>query len=353
MKTRLEGLMESFVVIITLLAITIITITLLTYLSLFTPANAEEVDYTKHIIPLKIWLISFVSMYLCIFLFGLVADYEIKKYKKKYVFYLIKITQFSIMGVLGLVTLPAWGILMFGFFAYIFDLVGGGWNLVFLIPVILIIYIFGFPILEKIKDTKIFKIVKYDRFFHLFIFLIIIFRIFLVDPQQKISTVNLENQDEVTELVEDILKGIEENTVVDKKTTKIILKDSDSAKYKFLYYPDNNKRNEWERFKQSSSNYNFWVEVRNFDRVHWTFSWQGFDNFDEALKLAFDSCNKSKKKRNSKFKKSDFCVPYFINYNDVVRKTTRIEKITYLEKYYGKEKSNNIIKKNPLALEGY
>lgn len=201
--------------------------------------------------------------------------------------------------------------------------------------------------------TKIFKIVKYDRFFHLFIFLIIIFRIFLVDPQQKISTVNLENQDEVTELVEDILKGIEENTVGDKKTTKIILKDSDSAKYKFLYYPDNNKRNEWERFKQSSSNYNFWVEVRNFDRVHWTFSWQGFDNFDEALKLAFDSCNKSKKKRNSKFKKSDFCVPYFINYNDVVRKTTRIEKITYLEKYYGKEKSNNIIKKNPLALEGY
>ena len=147
---------------------TIITITLLAYLSLFTPANAEEVDYAKHIVPLKIWLISFVSMYLCIFLFGLVADYEIKKYKKKYVFYLIKITQFSIMGVLGLATLPAWGISMFGFFAYILDLVGGGWNLVFLIPVILIIYIFGFPILEKIKDTKIYT--EYRYYIYGFIF---------------------------------------------------------------------------------------------------------------------------------------------------------------------------------------
>ena len=135
----------------------------------------------------------------------------------------------------------------------------------------------------------------------MFIFLIIIFRIFLVDPQQKISTVNPYLAQAA--IIAAGLKGIEENTVVDKKTTKIILKDSDSAKYKFLYYPDNNKRNEWERFKQSSSNYNFWVEVRNFDRVYWHFSWQGFDNFDEALKLAFDSCNKSKKKRNSEFKK--------------------------------------------------
>ena len=80
----------------------------------------------KHIIPLKIWLISFVSMYVGVFLFGLVADYEIKKYKKRYVFYLIKITQFSIMGALGLAILPAWAISMMGFFTYLFDLFGGG-----------------------------------------------------------------------------------------------------------------------------------------------------------------------------------------------------------------------------------
>ena len=73
------------------------------------------------------------------------------------------------MGVLGLATLPAWGISMFGFFAYIFDLVGGGWNLVFLIPVILIIYIFGFPILEKIKDTKIYN--EYRYYIYGFMFL--------------------------------------------------------------------------------------------------------------------------------------------------------------------------------------
>ena len=233
--------------------------------------------------------------------------------------------------------------LIFELFRKIFLLVGGVCFLIFLI----------YKFCDEILIIKIWKLIRHDKVFHLFIFLILMFRIFLVDPQPKISTVNLENQDEVVKLAEDILKNIEENTVVDKKTTKIILKDSDLAKYKFLFHPDNNKRNEWDRFKQSSSNYNFWVEVRNFDRVYWRIKRKGRDNFNEALKLAFDNCNKSLKKRNSDFKKSDFCVPYFINYNDVVRKTTRIEKITYLEKYYGKEKSNNIIKKNSLALEGY
>ena len=150
----------------------IITITLLTYLFLFSSVNADELDYAKHIIPLKIWLISFVSMYVGVFLFGLVADYEIKKYKKRYVFNLIKITQFSIMGALGLAILPAWAISMMGFFTYLFYLFGGGWNLLFLIPVILIIFIFGFPILEKIKDTKIYT--EYRYYIYGFIFLLVI-----------------------------------------------------------------------------------------------------------------------------------------------------------------------------------
>ena len=305
--------------------------------------NLKSLTITSIIVSLIFWFILFASI---LFIGFLIKEFFAQLLSRLFFIFFMLIENFHIFMIPILILIIFRFRKKINFFGTIF------------IREILRIF-FSKTKIKKLKKilnnsilTKIFKIVKYDRIFHLFIFLIILLRIFLVDLQPKISTVNLEYKDEVAGLADDISKSIGENTVVDKKTPKIILKDSDPAKYKFLYHPTNNKINSWEKFKQSSSNYNFWVEVRNYEQEHWSFSWAGRDTFDQALKTAFDSCNELLKK-GSVFKKNDFCVPYFINYNDVVRKTTRIEKITYLEKYYESKDLMDLLKKNPLALVGY
>ena len=123
--------------------------------------------------------------------------------------------------------------------------------------------------------------------------------------------------------------------------------------YELLYRPNDDKIDEWKKFKKSSSDYNVWVEIRRDGDNDYSFSWRGKSTRIGALKNAFDACNKRVKDRPKRdFRKSDLCIPIFVNfYPGKARKTTYEEKIKYTEEYYGKEKSNKFFKKNPWSSE--
>ena len=139
----------------------------------------------------------------------------------------------------------------------------------------------------------------------------------------------------------------------DENNSKKIVKEKNY--YELLYVPNDKKISEWERFKKSSSSYNVWVEIRRKETSAWTFQWEGRSTLKQALKQAFDGCNKRLKDRPKReFKKSDLCIPIFFNFSilgEKARKTTREEKIKYAEEYYGKKKSDKFFKKNSWALE--
>ena len=143
------------------------------------------------------------------------------------------------------------------------------------------------------------------------------------------------------------LLDADENT-----STKIIKKTN---YHELLYWPNDTKISEWERFKKSSSDYNVWVEIRNKRTSAWSFQWAGDNTLKQALKRAFDVCNKRVKDRPKRdFKKSDLCIPMFVNSSilgEKARKTTKEEKIKYTEEYYGKKKSDKFFKRNSWALE--
>jgi len=96
-----------------------------------------------------------------------------------------------------------------------------------------------------------------------------------------------------------------------------------------------------------------WVEIRRDGDNDYSFSWRGRSTRIGALKKAFDACNKRVKDRPKRdFRKSDLCIPIFVNfYPGKARKTTYEEKIKYTEEYYGKERSNKFFKKNPWTSE--
>ena len=126
----------------------------------------------------------------------------------------------------------------------------------------------------------------------------------------------------------------------DENTSTKITKETNYRE--LLYKPNDTKISEWERFKKSSSDYNVWVEIRNKRTSAWSFQWAGNNTLKQALKRAFDGCNKRVKDRPKReFNKRDLCIPIFVNSSilgEKARKTTREEKIKYTEEYYGKKK---------------
>ena len=137
----------------------------------------------------------------------------------------------------------------------------------------------------------------------------------------------------------------------EEENPKKIIKETNY--YELLYRPDDDKIDEWKRFKKSSSDYNVWVEIRRDGDNDYSFSWRGRSTRVGALKNAFDACNKRVKDRPKRdFRKSDLCIPIFVNFQpSKARKTTYEEKIKYTEEYYGKERSKKFFKKNPWASE--
>ena len=145
-------------------------------------------------------------------------------------------------------------------------------------------------------------------------------------------------------------KAIEDHEEAPKKS----IEESNVNDYwELLYKPDEGKINEWKRFKNSSSNYNVWVEIRKNGSFNWSYSWRGRSTLKQALKGAFEGCNKRVKDRPKRdFKKSDLCIPIFVNFHPgKARKTSYEEKIKYIEEYYGKKRSDKFFKKNSWALK--
>lgn len=133
---------------------------------------------------------------------------------------------------------------------------------------------------------------------------------------------------------------------------KVFLEDVSIDNYDLLYEPNDEKIEEWKRFSNSKKRFNVWAEIRKNDKYSssWSFSWRSGYDLEFVMKQALDGCNKRVKNRPKRdFKRSDLCIPLFVNYptlNEKVRKTTIKEKKKYTEEYYGKKKSENFFNKN-------
>jgi len=137
-----------------------------------------------------------------------------------------------------------------------------------------------------------------------------------------------------------------------KSSKKINGELNENDYFELLYYPNEKKINEWKKFNNSSDEYNAWVEIRNKSFNRWSYSWRGRSTLEQALKQGFNGCNERVKNRPKRdFRKSDLCIPIFINISGKVRKTTNEEKIKYTEEHYGKEISDKFFKKNSWVLQ--